>query len=321
MNLPALVRSPHFRSYWVQRNVSDLRQFGAGVVDVFRSAGEIREERVLMRFGQAPPPVSGDALREVLRLAPEDASLYRAWANPSAGDALDLLVSRVIAPRASAGRTLETAPAEAVASNAGSEQDLETRIDETPIPKLDEGFTPEPLSRLLAAAKLVAMLETGLSRTLDDGVFVGHDRAVALLAETEWKPEEVRAALATAAETGPLGRIVFEARGRTLIVANSAALLKAMTARLANAPAQEGASYAATFRSARERPRFERMTRLIDFAASPESFARGSEREPRFFSENVASLGRTLSRVESSSIVVRDAGRAVTQTVVYRFGQ
>ena len=87
------------------------------------------------------------------------------------------------------------------------------------------------------------MLETGLSRTLDDGVFVGHDRAVALLAETEWKAEEVRAALATAAETGPLGRIVFEARGRT------------------------------------------------------------------------------LSRVESSSIVVRDAGRAVTQTVVYRFGQ
>jgi hypothetical protein len=56
------------------------------------------------------------------------------------------------------------------------------------------------------------------------------------------------------------------------------------------------------------------MTRLIDYTAGAES------REPRFFSENIASLGQTLSRVSSSSIMVRDSGRAVTQTVVYRFG-
>lgn len=321
MNLTALTRSPHFRSYWIQRNVSDLRQFGAGIVDLFRSPGEIREERTLLRFGEAPPAVSGDALRQVLRLAPDDAGFYRAWANPSADDAFRLLLTRVIDPTASLGRVSEAAPAAAVAVNAGSENDLETRIDETPAPRLALGFAPEALKRLLSAAPLEAMLEAGSSRALPESALVRHEMAVALLAASEWKPEEVRTALSTAAESGPLGRLVFEARGRMLIVTNSAALLKTMTTRLGAAPAQAGARYAGAFRPGRELPHFERVTQLIDYAASPQDFARGTNREPRFFSDNIASLGRTLSRVESSSIVVRDAGRSVTQTVVYRFGQ
>jgi hypothetical protein len=201
-----------------------------------------------------------------------------------------------------------------VAATAGSEGDLETRIDEPPLENTGGGFVPEELRRLIEGAKLEAMLEVGATRTLADGVFVGVDSAVVLLGSADWNAEAVRGALSTAAETGPLGRIAFEAKGRVLAIANSEALLHRVMARVPNAPAKGEGDYAAGFSLARERANFAKMTRLIDYAE------RGESREPRFFSENVASLGHTLSRVSSSSIVVRDSGRAVTQTVVYRLG-
>jgi hypothetical protein len=314
MNFPALVRSPHFRSYWVQRNVSEFRQYGAGIADVFRSPAEIREQRVLLRFSQAEPAAQGEALGQVLRLAPEDAGLYRAWANPTPEAALDLVISRILAPQAQGGRASEVAPSTPTAATAGSEGDLETRIDEPPLENIGGWFVPEELRRLIEGAKLEAMLEVGGTRTLADGVFVGVDSAVVLLGSADWNAEAVRSALSTAAETGPLSRIAFEAKGRVLAIANSEALLRRVMARIPNGPAKGQGDYAAGFSLARERANFAKMTRLIDYAE------RGESREPRFFSENIASLGQTLSRVSSSSIVVRDSGRAVTQTVVYRFG-
>jgi len=206
------------------------------------------------------------------------------------------------------------APEAPESAAAGSEADLETRIDEPPVEHSGNRFVPDALRRLIESAKVEAMLETGSTRPLADGVFVGIDSAVALLAATDWNAEAVRGALATAAETGPLGRIAFEAQGRVLVIGNSAALVHRMTARIAMAPRKTEGDYAAGFNPARERANFEKMTKLIDATAG------GDSREPHFFSENMASLGRTLGRVGSSSILVRDSGRAVTQTVVYRFG-
>ena len=314
MNLPALVRSPHFRSYWVQRNVSELRQYGGGIADVFRSTSEIREQRVLLRFSQPPPAAPGEALGQALRLVPDDAGLYRAWANPTPEAALNLVATRVLAPQAQTGRASEMAPEAPESAAAGSEGDLETRIDEPPVENSGNRFVPDALRRLIESAKVEAMLEAGSTRPLADGVFVGIDSAVALLASADWNAEAVRGALATAAETGPLGRIAFEAQGRVLVIGNSAALVHRMTARIAMAPRKTEGDYAAGFNPARERANFEKMTKLIDATAG------GDSREPHFFSENMASLGRTLGRVGSSSILVRDSGRAVTQTVVYRFG-
>jgi hypothetical protein len=314
MNMPALVRSPHFRSYWVQRNVSEFRQYGAGIADVFRSPSEIREQRVLLRFSQAEPAAQGDALGRALRLAPEDAGLYRAWANPTPEAALELVMSRILAPQAQGGRASEAAPSTPVAATAGSEGDLETRIDEPPIEDTGGGFAPDELRKLIEGAKLEAMLEVGGTRTHADGVFVGVDSAVVLLGSADWSAEAVRGTLSTAAETGPLGRIAFETQGRVLAIANSEALLHRVMARIPKAPVKGEGDYAAGFSPARERANFAKMTRLIDYAAG------GKSREPRFFSENIASLGQTLSQVGSSSILVRDSGRAVTQTVVYRLG-
>jgi hypothetical protein len=62
------------------------------------------------------------------------------------------------------------------------------------------------------------------------------------------------------------------------------------------------------------------MMTLIERAA-PAQAGPQEGREPEFFSENLASLSATLTRMDSASIVVRDLGNAVTQTVVYRLGQ
>jgi hypothetical protein len=319
LNLAALVRSPYFRSYWIQRNVSEVRQFSAGIADVFRSPAEIREERVLVRFGQAPPAVRSEAMGQALRLVPDNAGLFRAWANPTPDAALDLVVSRILDPQAQSGRPSEMAPVALVTVAAGSEADLETRIDEPPLVRTEGRFDSAALRKIFESAGLEAMMETGATRLLPEGVFVGIDSAVALIASSAWDANTVRAALSTAAETGPLGRIAFETSGRVLVIGNLAALVKAVAARVQNPPARSGAAYAAAFNTASERVNFERLTGLIDNVSSREP--QGSAREPRFFSENIASLGRTLGRVRSAAVVREDTGGAVIETVTYRLGQ
>jgi hypothetical protein len=100
--------------------------------------------------------------------------------------------------------------------------------------------------------------------------------------------------------------------------ANSTDLVSAILARR-NRPAVAGSVYAAGWRHTRELPNFERMMRLIDF---PQTHAGpgdpGQGREPMFYSENIASFGRVLGRVQSAAIAVHDAGGMLRETVDYR---
>jgi hypothetical protein len=63
------------------------------------------------------------------------------------------------------------------------------------------------------------------------------------------------------------------------------------------------------------------MMRLIDFPQIPPPAAAapgGDTREPMFYSENVASLGRALRRVQSATLAVHDTGTMLRESVVYR---
>ena len=86
MNLEALAENTYFRSYWVQRNASDVRRFLSGVADIHRTSGEIREQRLfLKRTGlveDLPPAEALAAMSALSQLSPDDAGLYRAWAKP-----------------------------------------------------------------------------------------------------------------------------------------------------------------------------------------------------------------------------------------------
>jgi hypothetical protein len=126
-------------------------------------------------------------------------------------------------------------------------------------------------------------------------------------------------------ELDGLGRIAVAVDGRWLVIGTSPDLVSAIFARR-NRPAMAGSVYAAGWRHARELPNFERMMRLIDFpqagaqsgdAGNPLSNP-GQGREPMFYSENIASFGRVLGRVQSATIAVHDAGSMLRESVEYR---
>ena len=106
------------------------------------------------------------------------------------------------------------------------------------------------------------------------------------------------------------------------MVATSAQALIPVLARLAAQPAPDGPVYFAEYRHGRELDNFVRMMRMIDRVSLPEEEqSPDAPREPMFFSENLGSLGRTLGRLDSVSVTVRDSGAAETQTVVYRLSR
>ena len=104
-------------------------------------------------------------------------------------------------------------------------------------------------------------------------------------------------------------------QGRILIIADTSAMLQRIVSQLGASPAPTGAAYAARYLHSRELGPFTRMMTQIDAAASD------SGEGPRFFSQNVASLGNVLAHVESSAITVHDDGARVTQQMFYRLRQ
>ncbi len=138
MNLPLLVKSPHFRSYWIERNVAELKPYSAEVADVHRSATEVREDRVLLKTnppaGTEPLTAAHSALGELIGMVPAQQGLYLAWKDPTSDMVLNLVQQKVLMPRAGPGVASQIAPAVAsTPGQAGSESDLETRIDVAPL--------------------------------------------------------------------------------------------------------------------------------------------------------------------------------------------
>lgn len=317
INLPLLAQSPHFRSYWIQRNISEVRKFDAGIADLHRTDGQIREDRVLLRFDQ--PEVSqpdAAASAGALRLVPEDAGFSQIWMKPTPAAALGLLYKKVLAPGPETPPPSLTAPPAAESATSGAESDLETRIDQPPLEESTGDAMPAALRSLVEAAPPEAMLEIASSREAPGGVFVGIDTAVVLVGPSNWDAGAVRKALAAAPDYGPLGRIAVEARDRVLIVANNAALAAKIVERLSAPPAGQPFTYAAEFRHAAERGRFLKMMRLIDYTEPQEG-----EHEPEFFSENIGSLSGVLGSVELSSVRALDVGSTVSETVTYRLAK
>ena len=342
-NLERLMPSFYFRSYWVQRNGTTLREFSSGLADLERARGEMRERRVLIRA----TPTTGSAGNEaaagqLLVLVPDDAGLYRAWLRPSADQAERWIEEKLFAAIAAPGPRVTEAPGLASATDAGSEQDLETRIDEAPLTDDRGARAFAELRERLNRTQLEAMLDVEATRVDADQVFIHSQSAVVLLATAPWDGDAVRAALSSAAaglwsnaalgagwrtgangvrELDGLGRLVVSIDGPWLVLGNSPDLINSILARR-NRPAVAGTVYAAGWRHARELPNFERMMRLIDFpqiqAAPVEGGVKPEARKPMFYSENIASLGRALQRVQSATIVVHDPGPMLRESVVYR---
>jgi hypothetical protein len=101
-------------------------------------------------------------------------------------------------------------------------------------------------------------------------------------------------------------------RGKLLFFSNDAVLLTSVLSSKAQPPSQP-VTYSAGFNHARERANFYKLTAWLDQGA------RGTDSEPQFFSQNLAGFSRSMSRLESEEVTIRQTKDKIQQTVTYRW--
>ena len=344
LNLEKLAASPHFRSYWVQRNVVDLRLYSAAVSDLFLSGKEYREERLLVKKAATQASDSGPAAAaDLARLVPEEAGTFEVRASPSEEKVLALLETKLLAPHAGPGVASEIAPQVALTSGeTGNSADLETRIDAAPAVHVT-GDSAQPLKALLHGNPALATLQLQSTETDKGGVFVRIHSAVAMAGTSDWNEATVRSALVdfvrpslTAGQLGVVWQpasglaqldgllpLAVAVNGKYLIVSDDASLVSAVLSRLKQKSTVKPAALIAGFNHARERERFARFTGQLDAASAggPVFANPNGGAAPAFLSGNIASFSAVLAAVSSERIVVRDAGGKVLQTVTYEWSR
>lgn len=348
MNLDSLDSSVYFRSYWVQRNASFVRQYWTGVADIHRADGNITESRVFLRSPDAPRPPLAPSVSNLLALVPAGAGMYKASLVSDPGNATALVVQKLIAPQSQPSRDLSYAPAAVSGADAGSEGDLETRIDQQPLP-LDSGLED-------SVAAVRALLETSGVRALLlvqssalAGAFVQTPSVIVLQGSADWDDNAVRTAVSAAAgkfwttsqlgagwttdSSGPqplnrldgLATLVFTNRGNLLFLANEVRLLQSVLATAGAQPSTAVYTYAAGFRHLRERANYERIMTALDFTSpSPNGqipFGGAPGDAPPFFSGNMGSLSRVLAILNEVQMTREDRADRSLETVLYRMSR
>jgi hypothetical protein len=359
LNLEKIVPSPYFRTYWVQQNITDLTQYSAAVSDLFRSDRQYREERVLIR--EAPPTAASsadglEAAADLVRLAPDSAGVYEAKATPSTDSCLDLLETKLLAPHLGPAPPSQIAPqVQLTSGETGGASDLETRIDQ---PAIQRPITPQSataLKELLDKTQLLASLQVQSTERDRAGVFVRIRSAVVLAASSDWNEASVQSALAefvrpslTASQFGVtwqqksgyhdssyyeldgLWPLVASVRSKYLMVSDDPNLIAAMLSNFSRKSDVKPAVFVAGLNHSRERANFARFAGVVDRPNLAQSNVPGmggpgmgvlSERQPQFFSENMASLSSTLADVSTERITVRPEGDRILQTVTYEWSQ
>lgn len=332
-NLSVLVRSPHFRSYWIQGNITELSAYSSATSDVFVEVAGIREERRLQRVEGGEPAVSVET-DELTELVPDDAVFFQAWEKPTAQDAVALLSQKLLDPQSGEYVTRYQIAPGAAALDERFGGDLETHIDTPPAAAARSTLNAEPLLAVVASSDLAALLQVQTS-SLESGL-ARYPSLVGLRAASPWDEAEVLAALPlsvagywSAANDGMawLGRgdyyeltglrpFFLAVRGDLLLASDSDALISAALAR-ADRPANGGpAIYRAGFRHDREADNYAAAMAHLDFLEGRNPLQ--TPRQPSLFADNIGSLSRTLSRVGNVDITRRDRGTYVEETVLYR---
>jgi hypothetical protein len=344
LDLEKLVPNGYFRTYWVQQNVTDLSHYSAAVCDLFRSSKEYREERVLIRKKAPDQPASGDgftAAADLARLVPEDAGVYEAAANPTGDGAFAVLEAKLLAPHLGPAPPSQIAPqVQLTSGEQGGASELETRIDQAPAEQ-PATQTISALKDLLDKTPLLASLQLQSTSRESAGVFIRMHAAVVLAAAADWNESTVQSALSefvraglTAGQLGVawqprsgyqqldgLWPLVAAVRGKYLLLSDDPALMESLLANFNRKSTSEPAAFIAGLNHQRERSNFARFTGLIDRPSMISDSLQNAERQPQFFSGNMASLSNTLAAVSSEKIEVREDGGKVRQSVIYEWSQ
>jgi hypothetical protein len=345
LNLEELVPNGYFRTYWVQQNITDLKQYSASVSDLFCSSKQIREERVLIRKEEPTQSSSSDgavAAAEVVRLVPGDAGVYEVEASPTSDASFALLETKLLAPHLGPAPLPQVAPqVQLTSGEQGSGSDLETRIDLPPAERPAAQQSVSALKELLDKTPLLASLQVQSTAPDRAGVFVRIHSAVVLVAGTEWNQDAVHSALTdfvrpglTASQLGGgwqeksgyqeldgLWPLVSSLRGKYLLISDDPTLAEAILANFSRKSDRKPADLLAGFNHQRERANFARFSNAVDRPNATIVNAENRRGEPQFFSNNIASLSSTLAAVSGERIEVRSEGNNERQTVIYEWAQ
>jgi len=336
MDLPNVIKTPYFRSYWIQRNTADLRNYSAFLSQVKRNTDALEENRVLIRSEQMPILAHESATTELQRHIPDGVGLFRLWDTSSVDFAMDLIRQKFFAAGPTASIARRNAPVFSLDGPVGSEADLQTRIDKAPKPSLAGALTLELLKALVESAGLEAILHLESSLPMDDTTFVRSDAVVALRASSAWKAADVRSALTAAvasyqsvsaiglqwrnvasgnymlSQWDGLLPLTIYVDGQTLWIARTPALLSsALNQSTATAP--QSGSYLARYIHRGELSPYLKIMRMLDLSDQPNYSS--------FFSENIGSLASALDVIQSVSVKTNDSGLVQRQAIRYELAR
>jgi hypothetical protein len=196
LNLEKIVPSPYFRSYWVQRNVTEMKQYRSAVADLYTEADDFREERVLLPKAAPDNPSSASDLGALMALLPQHAGVYRAIARPEVSAAMDSIDEKLLQRTTGSFADTHVAPdADVSVHEVGSATDLETRIDAAPLAHAVQGTELAALRQTLAASDLQAMMTVSRTGDARDGIWVPFQSAVVLSSARDWDTVAMQSAL------------------------------------------------------------------------------------------------------------------------------
>jgi hypothetical protein len=346
LDLSRLVPSPYFRSYWVQQNVTDMGRYRAAISDLYRTRDQFEEERLLLPKSAESGNVGQSDLGQIRQLVPDGAGFYRAESAPGVDRVLETIDTRLLSRKVADYTDRTTAPpGAAAATQAGAEDDLETRIDAPPAAVPPKGAELSGLRGLLETEQPETMLVVDKSVSQADGVFVGYRSAIVLESRKPWNPSNVETAidqaLAPHLTAGTLGiewkqgpekqtyfrlagiaPLAFAIDGKYCMISDDAGMLSAMMQKVSEAKSTPGQDLVmlSGFNHEAERANFARATHLMDGASANAGAAvndDGSGQAPRFFSRNVAGLSNTFAAMRGEEVSAYWKSGALHQTVRY----
>lgn len=333
-NLHTLLRSPHFRSYWIQGNITELSTYESAVADLFLEDDGIREQRRLVRTELAES-IEESSVGSLANLAPTGAPFHQSWDRPTPDAIVTLLAQKLLAPSSGGQHTrYQTAP-RAFGGTARIGANLEARIDTPPATVSRSSLNRQPLQALLSSTKILGLLQVQTS-TIDAGL-ARYPSLIGILAESPWDEIAALGALQTSVQslwtTASLDtewqargdyyalvglRSLFAAvDGNLLLVSDSEELLIATLARRDNQDQDDDrAIYRARFRHNVEAATYSTAMAHLDFLEGRNPLQ--MPRQPSLFSDNIGSLSRVFGRVVTVEIERYDHGAYVEETVRYQ---
>ncbi len=199
LNLDRIVATPYFRSYWIQRNITQMKQYRAAVADLYREPDQFREERALLPKDSASAPAASatePALETLAALAPQT-GVFRATRTGDPAVAFTALEDKLLSRLPVSASAATDAPDPSLnPAESGSANDLETSID-TRSSTVPAGSTHAALAQVLASAGLNAVM-TYSSASLPatpDSLWIPIHSAVLLRAAQAWNPQTMQSAL------------------------------------------------------------------------------------------------------------------------------